>query len=102
MSIQRFTSLDDFDKLKTTPKGYAADHVQIDLLRHRSFVVRHFFTDKEVPLCIFSRRNQHIYFCKITGWEVYFLTIATYHIILLISRIAHLKMNTLTGYFPWN
>ena len=29
------------DRLKTTPRGYAADHPRIDLLRHRSLVVCH-------------------------------------------------------------
>jgi uncharacterized protein (TIGR02453 family) len=39
---------DDWDKLKTTPKGYAKDHPQIDILRNKSFVVSHRFTDSEV------------------------------------------------------
>jgi uncharacterized protein (TIGR02453 family) len=43
-----FPSLDDFDKLKTAPKGYPKDHPQIDLLKHKSYVVSHYFTDKEV------------------------------------------------------
>jgi uncharacterized protein (TIGR02453 family) len=43
-----FPALGNFDKLKTTPKGYPADHPHIDLLRHRSFVVSHPFTDNEV------------------------------------------------------
>lgn len=43
-----FSGLDDFDKLKTVPKGYAKDHPLIDLLRHRSFVVSHAFSDEEV------------------------------------------------------
>jgi uncharacterized protein (TIGR02453 family) len=43
-----FPALGDFDKLKTSPKGYSADHPHIDLLRHRSFIVSHPFTDKEV------------------------------------------------------
>ncbi|MBB6628279.1 DUF2461 domain-containing protein [Nocardioides sp. KIGAM211] len=29
------------DRLKTTPRGYAADHPRIDLLRHRSLTVGH-------------------------------------------------------------
>jgi len=36
------------DQLKTTPKGYEADHPAIDLLRHKSFVVTHKFSNKEV------------------------------------------------------
>jgi len=36
------------DELKTAPKGFDKDHKDIDLLRCRSFVVLHHFTDKEV------------------------------------------------------
>lgn len=43
-----FAGLDNFDKLKTAPKGYAKDHPYIDLLKNKSFVVTHAFTDKEV------------------------------------------------------
>ena len=43
-----FPSLDDFDKLKTAPKGYGKDHPHIELLKHKSFIVSHPFTDKEV------------------------------------------------------
>ncbi|MBN8576911.1 MAG: DUF2461 domain-containing protein [Cytophagales bacterium] len=43
-----FAGLDDFDKLKTAPKGYPKDHPQIDLLKHKSFIVSHYFMDKEV------------------------------------------------------
>jgi len=43
-----FKGLDDFDKLKTAPKGYPKDHPHIDLLKHKSYIVSHSFTDKEV------------------------------------------------------
>lgn len=43
-----FGTLDDFDKLKTAPKGYPKDHPQIEFLKHKSFVVSHYFSDKEV------------------------------------------------------
>lgn len=43
-----FAGLDDFDKLKTAPKGYPKDHPHLDLLKHKSFIVSHYFTDKEV------------------------------------------------------
>lgn len=43
-----FSKLDDFDKLKTMPKGYDKAHPHIDLLKHKSFIVSHAFTDKEV------------------------------------------------------
>ncbi len=43
-----FSTLDDFDKLKTAPKGYPKDHPHLELLKHKSFIVSHSFTDKEV------------------------------------------------------
>jgi|SRR6267142_2000355 len=43
-----FPSLDDFDKLKTAPKGYPKDHPHIEILKHKSFIVSHPFADKEV------------------------------------------------------
>lgn len=35
-------------QLKTSPRGYAADHEAIDLLRYKQFLVRRRFTDEEV------------------------------------------------------
>jgi uncharacterized protein (TIGR02453 family) len=43
-----FKGLDDWDRLKTAPKGYPKDHPHIDLLKNKSFVVSHPFTDAEV------------------------------------------------------
>jgi uncharacterized protein (TIGR02453 family) len=43
-----FGGFDDFDKLKTMPKGYPKDHPHIELLKHKSFIVTHNFSDKEV------------------------------------------------------
>lgn len=43
-----FSELDDFDKLKTTPKGYPKDHEHIKLLQHKSFIVSKAFTDTQV------------------------------------------------------
>lgn len=43
-----FDGFDDFDKLKTVPKGYAKDHPHIGLLKHKSFIVSKSFSDKEV------------------------------------------------------
>lgn len=43
-----FKQFDDFDKLKTAPRGYAKDHPHLDLLKHKSFIVSHYFTDAEV------------------------------------------------------
>ncbi len=36
------------EKLKTAPKDYPKDHPEIDLLRHKSFVVSHKVSDKDV------------------------------------------------------
>lgn len=43
-----FAELDDFDKLKTAPKGYPKDHPHLEFLKHKSYIVSHYFTDKEV------------------------------------------------------
>lgn len=43
-----FTDFDEFDTLKTAPKGYPKDHPHIKLLKLKSFVVSHPFTDKQV------------------------------------------------------
>lgn len=43
-----YSKFDDFDKLKTAPKGYPKDHPQIELLKLKSFIVSREFTDKEV------------------------------------------------------
>ena len=43
-----FPKLDDFDKLKTAPKGYPKDHPHLDLLKNKSYIVSHPFTDVEV------------------------------------------------------
>lgn len=43
-----FSGLDDFDRLKTAPKGYPKDHPHIEWLKNKSFIVSHYFTDKEV------------------------------------------------------
>jgi uncharacterized protein (TIGR02453 family) len=43
-----FKELNDWDRLKTMPKGYAKDHPQIELLKNKSFTVSFNFTDNEV------------------------------------------------------
>ncbi len=43
-----FGSFDDFDKLKTAPKGFAKDHPQLEWLKLKSFIVTHYFSDKDV------------------------------------------------------
>jgi uncharacterized protein (TIGR02453 family) len=43
-----FDGFDDFDKLKTAPKGYRKDHPFIEWLKLKSFIVSRPFTDKQV------------------------------------------------------
>jgi uncharacterized protein (TIGR02453 family) len=43
-----FGSLSDEDKLKSAPKGYDKTHPEIELLKHRSYIVVHSFKDSEV------------------------------------------------------
>jgi len=43
-----FNGFDEFDKLKTVPKGYAKDHPAIEILKLKSFIVSSPFSDKEV------------------------------------------------------
>ena len=44
------------DEVKTAPKGFAKDHPDIDLLRHKSFILKASFTDKEVHLDAFPNQ----------------------------------------------
>ncbi|MEX2232035.1 MAG: DUF2461 domain-containing protein [Cyclobacteriaceae bacterium] len=43
-----FDGFDEFDKLKTAPKGYPKDHAEIEWLKLKSFIVSMPFTDKQV------------------------------------------------------
>lgn len=43
-----FGGLDDFDKVKTAPKGYSKDNPNLELLKHKSYLVSHSFTDAQV------------------------------------------------------
>jgi len=43
-----YGTLWDEDKLKTTPKGYDAEHPHIEYLKLKSFIVTHSFTDAQV------------------------------------------------------
>jgi uncharacterized protein (TIGR02453 family) len=45
---KHFGGFDQSDKLKTTPKGYSIDHPHIELLKLKSWIVIHMYTDKEV------------------------------------------------------
>lgn len=44
----QFGGFDDFDKLKTAPKGYPKDHPDIELLRLKSYIVSAPLTDEQV------------------------------------------------------
>lgn len=61
LNEKRFKSLfkkglDDWDKLKTMPKGYAKDHPHIDLLKNKSFVVSHQFSDSDVTSKTYAKK----------------------------------------------
>jgi uncharacterized protein (TIGR02453 family) len=43
-----FDGFDDYDKLKTAPKGYPKDHPHIEWLKMKSLIVSHSLWDKEV------------------------------------------------------
>jgi uncharacterized protein (TIGR02453 family) len=43
-----FGDLEVVEKLKTLPKGYAADNPAIEYLKHKSFIVSKYFSDKEI------------------------------------------------------
>src|ERR1035437_3886704 len=43
-----FGELSNEDKLKSVPKGYDKTHPEIELLKHKSFIVSHDLKDKEV------------------------------------------------------
>lgn len=43
-----FNGFDDYDRVKTAPKGYPKDHPHIDLLKNKSFTVSCYFNDQEV------------------------------------------------------
>jgi uncharacterized protein (TIGR02453 family) len=58
-----FKELDDFDSVKTAPKGYPKDHPHIGLLKHRSYIVSHYFTDKQVKDKKFVKQVAEV--CKV-------------------------------------
>jgi uncharacterized protein (TIGR02453 family) len=51
-----YKGLDEWDKLKTMPKGYAKDHPHIELLKNKSFIVSHKFSDAEVVSKTFRKK----------------------------------------------
>ncbi|MHA7057304.1 DUF2461 domain-containing protein [Aquimarina sp. M1] len=48
-------------QVKTSPKGFSKDHPAIDLIKNKSFFVRHQFTDKEVFAKDFLDKLVHHY-----------------------------------------
>ena len=48
MEFKKYFGEMDGEKLKKTPKDYAADHPAIELLKHKSFLATHKPTDKEL------------------------------------------------------
>lgn len=59
------------DQLKSVPKGYAKDHPRIELLKLKSFLVEHSFTDEEVVGKVF--RKKLVETMRIAKPLVYFL-----------------------------
>jgi uncharacterized protein (TIGR02453 family) len=57
---KNFPQLDDFDKLKTAPKGFPKDHPLVEILKHKSFIVSHGFTDAEVKDKKFLRKISEV------------------------------------------
>jgi uncharacterized protein (TIGR02453 family) len=56
-----FGSLSDEDKLKTVPKGYDKAHPEIELLKHKSFIVQHDLTDKVVLSKDFLKESINVF-----------------------------------------
>ena len=46
--VDMFGELDDPNKLKTSPRGFEADHEHIDLLRFKSYAVMHTITQDDI------------------------------------------------------
>jgi len=51
------------EQLKTSPKGYDSDHPALDLLRYKSFVFTHHFSNKEVNSKQFIDQCIEMYKC---------------------------------------
>lgn len=49
------------EQLVSAPRGYEKDHPAIDLLRHKQFLLRHYFTDEEVLHPDFVRRANEVF-----------------------------------------
>ncbi|PGH40281.1 MAG: TIGR02453 family protein, partial [Candidatus Nephrothrix sp. EaCA] len=53
---KEFGKPDDFDKGKLPPKGYAKEHPDIELLKHKSFIFSRPFSDAEVKSKDFEKK----------------------------------------------
>jgi uncharacterized protein (TIGR02453 family) len=60
----------------TAPRGYSVDHPAIELLRHKSFVFRHTFTDQEVLAKDFPQKVSRV-FKTIRPWLDYMSEVLT-------------------------
>ena len=49
------------DKVTTAPRGFDINHVAIDLIRHKQFILRHDFTDSEIISGNFLKEVNRIY-----------------------------------------
>ena len=49
------------DKVLTAPRGFDINNPGIDLLRHKQFILRHYFTDAEVTAPDFLKKVNSIY-----------------------------------------
>jgi uncharacterized protein (TIGR02453 family) len=56
-----FGDLMEDEKLKTSPKGFSKDHPHIEILRNKSFVVMHHFTQEEIMREDFQEKLIKIY-----------------------------------------
>lgn len=57
-----FDGLDDFDRVKTAPKSYPKDHPQIEILKNKSYISSHNFSDVEVKDKNFAKHVAEV--CK--------------------------------------
>lgn len=57
-----FSTLDNSDKLKTAPKGYPKDHPEIELLKHKSYIVVHEIKDDQLFKKDFTKHSIQV--CK--------------------------------------
>ncbi len=56
-----FGELSDEDKLKSVPKGYEKTHPEIELLKHKSFIIVHHLTDKDIIAKDFVEKATNVF-----------------------------------------